>query len=266
MTTTSPIAEAALWIEGNDPDPSSMREWQAHAEATIAALGLDVLTASSILRLDELAFAFFLSRGHPAAMARFEAELIPEIDMVYRRFGNLPLSHDEVRQRVRAKLLTGEPPAIVSFRATGPLRAWVRSVAARLLLNVAAREQRELPHDEDFLDALVDSEPEAERAYIRHACRAEFRAALRSAIATLDPRERAVLKYSLADGLSIDAIARIYRVHRATAARWLQHGKRAVAQEAHRQIASDLAVSDEEAESIVRAALSGIGSSWLRDL
>ena len=45
------------------------------------------------------------------------------------------------------------------------------------------------------------------------------------AFAALESRERNLLRYALGDGLSVDAIGTLYRVHRATAARWGRPGR-----------------------------------------
>ena len=54
---------------------------------------------------------------------------------------------------------------------------------------------------------------------LRH--RAEFRRAFNDAAAQLTDRERTLLRYRFYDGLSIDEICVLYRVHGATIARWL---------------------------------------------
>jgi RNA polymerase sigma-70 factor (ECF subfamily) len=48
-----------------------------------------------------------------------------------------------------------------------------------------------------------------------------FERALEEAFRELRARERAVLRLHFAEGMNIDAIGRVYGVHRATAARWI---------------------------------------------
>jgi RNA polymerase sigma-70 factor (ECF subfamily) len=53
----------------------------------------------------------------------------------------------------------------------------------------------------------------------------EITAAFRDALASLSSRNRNVLRYHFIEELTIDHIGSLYGVHRATAARWINHAR-----------------------------------------
>ena len=64
---------------------------------------------------------------------------------------------------------------------------------------------------------LPASDPEL--GYLRDHYRADVDAAMRAALAALPDQPRALLRYSVVDGWTVDRIGALYGVHRATAAR-----------------------------------------------
>ena len=60
-----------------------------------------------------------------------------------------------------------------------------------------------------------------EIAAIKYRYRDQLRHALEQSLQALPAREKTLLRLTVVDGLNIDAIGAIYRVHRATVARWL---------------------------------------------
>jgi RNA polymerase sigma-70 factor (ECF subfamily) len=90
---------------------------------------------------------------------------------------------------------------------------------------------------------------------------AAFSAALREALACLEPRLRSVLRSTYVDGVSADKLAKLYGVHRVTVARWLGDARLAVAEDTRRRMAVALAVPAEESESILRLVRSRLDLS-----
>jgi RNA polymerase sigma-70 factor (ECF subfamily) len=68
------------------------------------------------------------------------------------------------------------------------------------------------------------------------------------------------------DGLTIDDIGAIYRVHRATAARWLVGIRDKLVEQTRGRLAAKLGVDTEEAASIVRLVQSQLDVSVIRHL
>ncbi len=221
-------------------------------------------SAAGAVRLADLYLAFACSRRDERAIARFEAAYFGEIDAARSRFSDLPLTADDVVQRVRQRLFLDDPPSLAGYSGHGDLRAWFRAAILHMLINIATRETRERPTEDGFFDAVVDGGVDAEAAYLKQACRAEFEEAFAAALARLDARERMMLKYAFADGLSASEIASIFTVHKATAARWVSDARSRLVAETRADLMTRLNVDENDAESILRAALSRMGTSLLR--
>jgi RNA polymerase sigma-70 factor (ECF subfamily) len=259
----------------NDPVAEARATWPGVAlsdEDFVAHLATKVAPAEALqgamhrLHLPELFLACACARRDPAAIAHFERACFEEVDAAYRRFDALPLTLDDVRQRVRAMLFLADPPAVAGYSGAGALRGWLRAAVLHLLINVQTREARERPTEGAFFEAVVDASPNAEAAYLKEACRAEFEQAFLSAMASMEPRDRALLRYAFADGLNVDQIGTVYRVHRATAARWVAAARDALVERTRGELMVRLRVSETDALSIVRVALSRMGTSLLRRL
>jgi RNA polymerase sigma-70 factor (ECF subfamily) len=160
--------------------------------------------------------------GNVAALRLFEDHFIKTMDHHLARSGVLPEWLSEVRQKVRLKLLVGNRPGIASYRGQGPLSAFVRVTAVRVAVDVAAAAAA-MKHrpDEEILNMLVsmDASPEVDTAKTLY--RERFRAAVEETLAGLTKREKTLLRLHFIDGLNIEGIGAVYRVHRATVARWL---------------------------------------------
>ena len=160
--------------------------------------------------------------GDLVALRLFDELFIRNMDAHLARTGVPPEWRSEVHQRVRMKLLSGGSPGIARYRGQAPLHVFVRVTAVRVGIDVAtAAAAMSRRPDEDVLNLLVsmDANPEVETA--RTLYRDRFRTAIEQTLAGLTKRERSLLRLHFLDGLNIDAIACIYRVHRATVARWL---------------------------------------------
>jgi RNA polymerase sigma-70 factor (ECF subfamily) len=91
-------------------------------------------------------------------------------------------------------------------------------------------------------------------------------ASLRAAIEALEDRARAVLKYSIVFGWSIDKIGKLYGAHRATAARWLNAARELLGDNIRKEVAERCKIEPSEVDSIVRQVQSQIDVSLLRIL
>jgi RNA polymerase sigma-70 factor (ECF subfamily) len=231
-----------------------------------AVLRSDAGGTLDAVRVPDLLLACACAARDPVAIDHFERTYFAEVDAAVRRFDSLPLTLDDVRQRVREKLYLHDPPALAAYAGRGDLGAWLRAAVLHLLINVATRETRERPTEVAFFDAVVDTSADIEAAYLKEACRDEFEQAFTAALARLDARERVLLRYAFADGQSVDEIGVIFRVHRATAARWVAKARDRLVEETRAEIMRALRIGEGEAASIVRAALSRMGTTLMRRL
>jgi RNA polymerase sigma-70 factor (ECF subfamily) len=236
-------AARAAW-----PDVAIEREaFAAHLAITGAAI--------DSAHLGDLYLACGLARGQPDALAAFDRTLLAEVSLFVAHVDSTPSFVDELRQRLRTKLLVsptpGAPPKIAEYAGRGPLRGWLRVAAVRTALN-AKRDDRSDDHvdGDDALDAhATSSDPKL--AYMRELYGAEFRNAFHAALATLTPDERAVLRLRYVEGLNVDKIGVLYQVHRATVARWLDRARDKIANTTREQLAARLALPVDEVDSLI---------------
>jgi RNA polymerase sigma-70 factor, ECF subfamily len=249
--------------------------WLAAVRETLPGLASDPALAAHLAaaaeagaRLEhagELALAWAVSRGEPAAVRRFEREVMPEAEAAARKLDRDPAFVDEVRQAVRIRLATAEggaAPRIAAYRGTGPLRAWVAVAALRVALN-AKRATARAPAT-DVLAEVADREPDPELRHLKELYRSEFRDALAGALAALPDRQRAVLRLRFVDGLELAQIGRLYHVHESTASRWVAAALDAAGAAARERLIARLAVGAASADSIARMVASQLDLSIAR--
>ena len=176
----------------------------------------------SAARPGDLYLAYACAKGDPGAHRHFDRKFIATLEPYVTRYGFSAHAMTEVKQRVRMKLLLGASPSIARYKGTGPLGAWVRVTAVRVAVDVAAVEGAPGPNESEYLVELygeLDGNPELETA--KKLTRERFRAALEVSLQRLPAREKALLRLHFIEALSLEAVGLIYRVHRATVARWL---------------------------------------------
>lgn len=157
------------------------------------------------------------------------------------------------------------PAALRAYTARGDLKSYLRVVARRELIRVVNRGRREVGLDEDVIDRIVPPR-DPEISLLRERYRNHVDDALRAAVRSLDDRNRALLRYAFVDGLNVDAIGKLYEVHRATAARWVAAAREHLGSQIRHELASRLKVDVDEVDSIVRLVQSRIDVSLERVL
>ena len=63
-------------------------------------------------------------------------------------------------------------------------------------------------------------------------------------------KEQKLLRMSVVDGLTVDRIALVYQVHRATAARWVQAVRQKLLDTIYRRLGEELRLSPAELDSL----------------
>jgi RNA polymerase sigma-70 factor (ECF subfamily) len=227
------------------------------------------------LRPADLYLAAACGAGDPAALAAFERDYIREVDIALARMRIGPPRLADVQQLVRQRLFVGggtagqptSPGKIAEYAGRGDLRRWVRSVAVRTCLNELRKGKREVLADDDHLiaqHAIAADDPEID--YMKRTYAGEFRAAFGEALAGLGPREQTLLRYHHVDGLNIDEIGAIYRVHRVTAFRWLEKAKEQLVKTTLETLRTRLRLPADELASVLRLIRSQVHLSLIRHL
>lgn len=151
----------------------------------------------------------------PRAVGAFD-ECLAVAALVVARVDRTPSFIEDVLQEVRLKLLAGDAPKLWSYSALGPLMDWLRVVATRIALNLKRSDR--LQPDDDLPEAVLDGQ---EAAHLKSFYLEDLRRALEIGFGRLSVRERTLLRLHFIDGLNVERIGTVYRVHRTTIARWL---------------------------------------------
>jgi RNA polymerase sigma-70 factor (ECF subfamily) len=228
------------------------------------------------LRPADLYLACACSKGMNAAINAFDRDYMREVDIALARMRIGPPRLNDVKQLVRQRLFVGGGTAgaptsagkISEYGGRGDLRRWVRSVAVRTCLNELRKGKREVLVDDDQLIAqhTVSTADDPEIEYMKRTYANEFKASFAEALGQLGPREQTLLRYHHVDGLNIDEIGAIYRVHRVTAFRWLEKAKEKLVEATLVIMRARLNVSPQELDSVLRLIRSQVHLSLIRHL
>ena len=195
----------------------------------------------------DLYLAMALAEGDAAALRAFETDLVPQMDVALRRLRLAGGTADEVKQALRYELLVGEGrKKIGDYAGRGELAAWLRVSATRKALKTVRKLDREETLDEILLDHWPDATPGPERKHLRSQYTAELKKAIREAFASLEVRQRNLLRQHIIDELTIDDLARLYRVHRATCARWLADARSDLGKHTRKKLVSSLGLANKD--------------------
>jgi RNA polymerase sigma-70 factor (ECF subfamily) len=224
------------------------------------------------LRVEDLVLAQWCATGDPRAIGAFERTYRSDLDGVLSRFRRLATSADELRQALRIKLFVGEAgraPRIAGYSGFGFLQNWLRVTALRALVDIArverARQLEELL-DDDVLLGIATPQSDLTGRYSRAELGHAIKQAFARAVAGLAPRGRNFLRHAHVDQLTLDQIAALYGIHRATVARTLASAREELITSTRRELGELLGLADAELDSMVRSADSRIELSLSRVL
>ena len=228
------------------------------------------------LRPADIYLACACAKQIPLAINTFDREYIKEVDIALARMRITGSRLADVKQLVRQRLFVGggtagaptSPGKISEYAGRGDLRRWVRSVAVRTCLNDLRKGKREILVDDDQMiaqHAVSADDPEVEYM-MKRTYSAEFKAAFSEALSQLGPREQTLLRYHHVDGLNIDEIGAVYRVHRVTAFRWLEKAKELLVRSTLETLRTRLKLPSAELDSVLRMIRSQIHLSLIRHL
>lgn len=224
--------------------------------------------------------------GVPEAMAALEARYLAQVPQLIGRLRPSDDLIEEVKQRLRIKLLPLTPrggaaaaPAegargglqggkIGEYSGEGTLGSWLRVVALREALSLL-RRRGELPlpeREQRGDDALLGQDGDPELRLMKERYREDFQQAFQDALRALSAEQRNLLRLHFVDGMNIDQFGAMFQVHRATAARWLQAAREAIFDETRRLLGERLRLRPQELDSVIRLVRSQLDVSIARIL
>lgn len=227
----------------------------AHVERVLTSVEQVALEA---LHVEDLWLVAGALEGDRASVETLKRLVDREVRAAVRRQPNAAQLADEVCHLLLMRLVVAEHdrrPKLLEYSARGPLGAWLRASALGLALNTL-RAAGPPALDDAFEEQPVELRQDPEAEYLRSLCRTEFHAAFKQALATLELKERRVIRLRFLDGLTLDELAAYFRVHRATVVRWLAELTERLFEETKRRLRVQLTLEQPEVDSLLRAARS----------
>jgi RNA polymerase sigma-70 factor len=203
-------------------------------------------------------------KGVPGAVKEVEAILAAQ----FRALGHFRLpaaTLEDIRAQLMGSLVVSAPDAparLERYAGRGALGGWLRVTATREVLNWLKARQREPVDDDEAMLGSIESPAEApELQHLKERYRGEFSSAFRRAIQALEVRQRNMLRQHYLDELSLEELAALYKVHRATAARWLASARTTLLEKTRDQISQALGLNRLEVDSLMRLVQSRLDLS-----
>lgn len=236
---TARATHPATWVDDD--------RFCAHA---LERAGGDEAVAERIEKLhaEDLYLAVACADGNAAAIASFEQEHMAHVADFVARIDSSIAFADEVRQRLRTRLLVRSedgPPRILTYSGAGPIGGWLRVCAVREAREMAGRRgnEREL----DTAAGTVDPE----LAWLKAKYGDLVSVAFKKALDGLTADERTMLRMHYLDGLTLEQVASLFRVSRATGARALAKARSSIVDAVRRELKTAVGVETSSADSLL---------------
>ena len=244
-------AQTSAATEGYGLDPATFgRELARHA-----SVAGDPFAYLQTVRAEDIALSTGCAAADARALAVFERLYFGEIERAFKRIRRDTVDPSDFAQRVRERLFVAIPDRrarIGDYSGTGELRTWFRVAVTRALTSEAMRPKHDTPTEADVMAELPAKGASPELELLQRKYSAEFRTSFGRTLEAMADRDRAILRYTIVDHLGIDALSKIYQVHRATAARWVQKARDGLVQGVREDLGARLRVPADELESIMR--------------
>lgn len=228
-------------------------EWLAFVAARLPA-NVAAGDALAAVCLADLFVACAILRGDGAALHAFERVHLAGIDAAIAHLDGGSALADDVRTAVRDRVLAhGGKSKLAEYQGRGDLRGWLRVVALREALQLLRARRREAPLPDDLATKLAANlaiEPPALAGREREV----YREAFAGAFAALTARERNLLRQHYVHGATVDELGGFYRVHRATAARWIAQIRETLLVRTRRHVGDALRLTGTELDSAMAKA------------
>ena len=220
------------------------------------------------LHLEDLYLACACIAKDKEALTILQKDYFQTLQLQLKGLANHEELEIELRQQVWERVCHAveKAPKILLYAGSGPLKAWLQTILTREALGVLRKAKKERPAGDELFWRLASPQDDQEQLYLKELYKDAFKDAFQQALQDLSAKERNILKYHYLDGLNIDKIGLLYRVHRATIARWLVKIREDLMQSTFTHMNKALGVSEEAAKSVFRMIQSQIDVSLFRML
>lgn len=208
------------------------------------------------LHWGDLWVVFGAISGDPIAWGILETQYYSGAIRVLGRLKLSPSELDDVTQHTRVRLFSPGPRGVAKleqYEARGALSSWLKMVVTRGAIDFLSKKAVEIPaFGNDFWDALPAPQDDSEMALLRRHYGAQLKGIVEAVVGEMEEGEKAVLRYHLVEGLTIDDIAAILGIHRATVARRINKARDAMARNTRERMREHLRVSASQLVSVMR--------------
>ncbi len=225
------------------------------------------------VEVEDLYLALASSLGGELAVEAFTKVYDQDIKAVAHKFARSGLSVDESYQVLLTHILlpttTGHTPRVGNYSGRGQLKNWVRVTSTRLFID-RLRKEKKLHTNHVSLDAddVLMEEPSAqedvELDFLKSTYRAEFKGAFAQAVRELTSYQRNLLRQHHIGGVTLDRLANLHNVHRATIARHLAEARALLLEKTRQHMMQELVINSGEFESMMRLISSQLEISFSR--
>jgi RNA polymerase sigma-70 factor, ECF subfamily len=209
----------------------------------------------------DLYLAAACSDGDQAAIATFRDALVPSLRQALGKLAMPASTLDEAVQRVLVMVFVGDAPQIRNYAGRGSLRSWLRSIGVRTARRMLGVEHAAAGGGDSELNDLPAAVRDPELELLRVRYRDDVRRAFAAAFQQLDERQRNILRQYHIDGLTIDQLAALYHVNRATTARWVAGARLAIVKATRAQLIEHAGVPPADVDSVIRLVRSQLDLS-----
>lgn len=217
--------------------------------------GRHVIGALDTLKTADMYLAAACLERIPAALEVFERQFLSMTSPVLARVRVSLDVIDEAKQVLRHRFFVGAGnagPKMAEYSGVGPLHAWVKVAIARAALRVARAPKHRVDADDAVLRAIPAPMNDLEVDYLKRLYGASAGEAVRVAFTRLAVRDRNLLRQYYSLGLGIDQLGAFYRVHRATAARWVLNARQELVARTRTELEQQLNIDREDLSSVLR--------------
>jgi RNA polymerase sigma-70 factor, ECF subfamily len=244
----------AAWERARAAWPAIHLPREVFVEHLSALAGSESRIAGDLYFAD-LYLACACGRGIPAAISVLEREHLQRLPRFISKMSTDPVFTDEVLQAVRSKLLVsdGGPPKVLEYAGLGSLGAWLRVTAIRTAQTMLRRNEPEVRGVEpDAMTGVLGASADGELQMLRAKLGPRVTEAFRDVLRGLSAEQRNLLRLHYFDGLSFARMARLFRVNRATACRWVAEARRTIIDETRKKLREDLGLRESEVDAVTR--------------
>ncbi len=240
---------AAFWERARAAHPA-IKKPSAAAFAQFVAERLE--GPLSALHPEDLYLAAGALAADAAGVRALRALLHERVAAVLAAMRAPATMQEEVEEQLFEKLLTGKA-RLASYGGRGELAAWLGAAATRTAIELKRLKRYSEDHGGSVRSSakLVSNDPELQ--LLQHTQAARFKRALHEAFDALALEDRNLLRLQLADGLTVDELATIFQVHRATAARRAAKARAALLEGVREILRRRYRMSDRSVMSDLRA-------------